>query len=90
MDGPFRVVAISDAVFKKEDSTGHVVCGCTTAIMPKKDTLEVDLRSSTVHMIDYASRKQRHVTRSTFAAELFSATDAFDQLWNVALTWHEA
>merc|ERR1711954_493455 len=40
-------------------------------------------------MIDYASRKQRHVTRSTFAAELFSATDAFDQLWNVALAWHE-
>ena len=89
MDGPFRVVALSDAAFKKEDNTGHAVRGCAVVLMPSSGTMDSDLRNTCVHLIDYASRKQRHVTRSTFAAELFAATDAFDQLWNVAVAWHE-
>ena len=57
--------------------------------MPGSGAMDSDLRNTCAHLIDYASRKQRHVTRSTFAAELFAATDAFDQLWNVAVAWHE-
>ena len=31
-----------------------------------------------VHILDFTSKSQRHVTRSTFASELFAATDALD------------
>ena len=35
--------------------------------------------SSPVHVVDWACKSQRHVTRSTFSAELLAAGDAFDQ-----------
>merc|ERR1712015_468717 len=79
--GPFRVVALSDSAFKKEDESGHAMRGCVVMLVPKHGTLEQDIKRGDVHLIDYASRKQRHVTRSTFAAELLAAADAFDQLW---------
>eukprot|EP00974_Lingulodinium_polyedra_P111423 10777188-Lingulodinium_polyedra.AAC.1 len=41
---------------------------------------EDTLASSKVQLIDYASRKQKHVCRSTFAAELFAAVGAADML----------
>ena len=31
-----------------------------------------------VHLLDWACKSQRHVTRSTFAAELFGAGDSID------------
>ena len=42
-----------------------------------------------VHVLDFAARKQHHVTRSTFAAELFAACDGVDQAYLIALTLHE-
>ena len=36
-------------------------------------------RTAPAHVIEWACRSQRHVTRSTFAAELLSAGDAVDQ-----------
>ena len=35
--------------------------------------------SAPAHLVDWACRSQRHVARSTFAAELLSARDAIDQ-----------
>ena len=45
--------------------------------------------SDVVHILDYAARKQQHVTRSTFAAELFSARDGVDHGLLVNITLHE-
>ena len=36
-------------------------------------------KETTVHVLDWLCKNQRHVTRSTFAAELLSGGDAFDQ-----------
>ena len=41
------------------------------------------------HLLDYISRSQRHVTRSTFSAELFAACDACDHALLLATTLHE-
>eukprot|EP00974_Lingulodinium_polyedra_P065061 6289230-Lingulodinium_polyedra.AAC.1 len=38
------------------------------------------LASSSVQLIDYVSRKQKHVCRTTLAAEFFVALDTADML----------
>eukprot|EP00974_Lingulodinium_polyedra_P123992 11188853-Lingulodinium_polyedra.AAC.1 len=38
------------------------------------------LTSGKVQLIDYVSRKQKHVCRATFVAELFAAVDTADML----------
>ena len=47
------------------------------------------VRADVVNILDYAARKQQHVTRSTFAAELFSACDGVDHGLLVTITLHE-
>ena len=42
-----------------------------------------------VHVLDWTCKAQRHVTRSTFAAELFAAGDAVEQGMLVAQILHE-
>ena len=41
--------------------------------------MPVDAKSATVHVIDWVCKAQRHVCRSTFAAELLVVGDAVDQ-----------
>ena len=87
------VVGISDAAFKKEDDEatamrGCVVCRLSHSCIVSEGTT-TKLKSGTSHILEYASRKQRHVTRSTFAAELFGACDCMDLVWVVGLALHE-
>ena len=42
-----------------------------------------------VHIINFICRKQRHVTRSTFGAELFAACDAVDHCMLLATLLHQ-
>ena len=53
------------------------------------DCSEARLREAPCHILEFASKKQRHVTRSTFAAELFGATDTADTMLVVVLALHE-
>ena len=81
-----RVLIVTDSSFKKEEDDGHAMkgvfillaCGGTGRVV-----------SDVVHILDYAARKQQHVTRSTFAAELFSACDGVDHGLLVTITLHE-
>eukprot|EP00974_Lingulodinium_polyedra_P068994 6679910-Lingulodinium_polyedra.AAC.1 len=41
---------------------------------------EDTLASGKVQLIDYVSRKQKHVCRATFAVELFAVVDTADML----------
>ena len=41
------------------------------------------------HLLDYYCKKQRHVTRSTFGAELYAACDAADHCMLLAQLLHE-
>ena len=70
---------ISDAAYKKETEDGYSLRGAVY-LRGEGHMAETNLgQSSIVHVLDWTCKSQRHVTRSTFAAELLSAGDAADQ-----------
>ena len=77
---PVRLLGFSDSAFKREDedNTGHAMRGCIIVLAnaASPDTM----CSGKVQVLDYVSRKQKHVCRATFAAELFAAVDTADML----------
>ena len=89
------VIGISDAAFKKEEDEATAMRGCViirTEAKAQGILSGVDgngVRDSLCHILEYASKKQRHVTRSTFAAELFGCCDTCDTLLVVILALHE-
>ena len=78
--GGSHLRVISDAAFKKETDSGHCLRGALFVRAPgnKQTYFAPEGKETVVHIIDYLSKAQRHVTRSTFAAELLSAGDAID------------
>ena len=80
-----RILTVSDSSFKKEDDDGHAMKGVFILLGAGSS----GVRTTNVHILDYAARKQQHVTRSTFAAELFAACDGVDHAWLISLTLHE-
>eukprot|EP00974_Lingulodinium_polyedra_P066232 6409120-Lingulodinium_polyedra.AAC.1 len=57
---PVRLLGFSDSVFKREDedNTGHAMRG---GVIVLANAVDPDaLRSGTVQLIDYVSRKQKH------------------------------
>eukprot|EP00974_Lingulodinium_polyedra_P092271 8941187-Lingulodinium_polyedra.AAC.1 len=52
--------------------------GCVVVLA--RASSEDTLASSKVQLIDYVSRKQTHVCRAIFAADLFAASGAADML----------
>ena len=89
------IFGISDAAFKKEEEEATAMRGCVVirtssqSLHMLADCSEARLRESPCHILEFASKKQRHVTRSTFAAELFGATDTADTMLVVVLALHE-
>ena len=90
------IIGISDAAFKKEDDEATAMRGCaviradsTATKLITEDCSSDRLRQSTCHILEFASKKQRHVTRSTFSAELFGCCDTCDTLLVVVLALHE-
>ena len=75
-DTHLRVV--SDAAFKREQEDGYSLRGalflrCAGSCDPyKHDTACFALPNMFAHPLEWACRSQKHVTRSTFAAELLS------------------
>ena len=82
------VKIIADSAFKNEDGDkGHALKG---ALFLRGVTSEkVWETNAVVHVLDYYCRTQRHVTRSTFGAELFSACDAIDHGMLLATILHQ-
>ena len=81
-----RVLVVSDSSFKKEEDDGHAMKGVFILLAGGGNG---KVRAEVIHILDYAARKQQHVTRSTFAAELFSACDGVDHGLLVITTLHE-
>jgi hypothetical protein len=95
---------VSDSAFKREDESGHAIKGALfLRVATKHSQAETNTRGAisqatdiwcpgelmTVHVLDFTVRKQRHVTRSTFGAELFAACDAADQGMLIATLIHQ-
>ena len=78
---PIRLVGVSDSAFRKEDSEGLAMRGYIIGFM---SCVGGDALGGCLVPLEYLSRKQRHVVRSTFAAELFSLVDMLDHMLLIA------
>jgi hypothetical protein len=83
---PWRLVAISDSGFKGEDDD-HLAIRSGLVCLVNKDFPK--LGANEIQVIEYVSKKQSRVCRSTYAAELYSALDVSGLLFNISLTMCE-
>ena len=89
LTGPLKILMISDSAFKKEGDTGLAMRGALICIAEDRSDSGKQLQpGGKFHVIDFYSRKQRRVTRSTFAAELHSLADGIEvsRLFAMAIT----
>lgn len=95
---PNCLMLISDSAFKAREQDGLSMRGMLAIRVSFEDlTKEGPIEC---HLLHAQSKTQRHVTRSTFASELFAATDALDygllqtlsleELVRGPITWTEA
>ena len=70
---------LSDAAYKKETDDGYSLRGALYCRGFGNTTDKFAGQKTTVHIVDWACKSQRHVTRSTFSAELLAAGDAVGQ-----------
>ena len=77
-----RIATVSDSAFKALEFEGLALRGCFVFLVEiGKDGKP----GGKCMLIDYYSRKQVHVCRSTFAAELFAVIDAVGHALKIAL-----
>ena len=85
--GKSKVMVISDAAFRKETEQGLAMRGAMIGICQfKEDQGNTADCSGIMHLLEFYSRKQRRVTRSTYAAELNALADAYEIGRLVSLT----
>ena len=85
---PDTLLQISDSSYRAKAEDGLSVRGLVS-LRVSASALEEGLRDTACHLIDFASKAQRHVTRSTFSSELFAATDAADTGLLYSVILHE-
>ena len=74
---PQHVKIIGDSSFKKEEEKGHSLRGVLILRCESQGTIDFT-KGGTVHVLDFATKALRLVTRSTFSAELLGGCDSFD------------
>ena len=85
LEGPLKIASISDAAFRREDLTGLAMRGAVVALCER----HADQPGGRLQIIDFYSRRQRRIVRSTFGAELNSMVDAFETAKLLAFTMAE-
>ena len=84
---PNSLVQFSDSGFKARSEDGLSVRGLVSLRMAADDLKSPS--SAPCHVLEFVSKSQRHVTRSTFSSELFAATDSIDSGVLTRLALHE-
>ena len=75
---PTHLREISDAAFKKEETTGHSMRG--SCYLRCAGTTEADfVGQRPCHFLEWVARQQRRVTRATFTSELQGGCDTVDK-----------
>ena len=88
MGYPDLLLQVSDSSYKAKAEDGLSVRGLVSVRVESKAVCEGH-RATACHVIDFVSKAQRHVTRSTFSSELFAATDAVDSGLLHSIALHE-
>ena len=83
---PWRIVAISDSGFKGEDQD-HLAIRSGIVALVGKDFPR--LGDNNLQIVEFVSKKQTRVCRSTYSAELFSCLDLAGLAMNVSMTMSE-
>ena len=83
--GPLRIVAISDSAFKRQDESPLACRG--SMIVLSADNPENP--GGDIHVIDYQSKKQKRVTRSTYGAEIHGLADTMEAARTIACAYTE-
>ncbi|CAK9013617.1 S-adenosylmethionine synthase 2 (AdoMet synthase 2) (Methionine adenosyltransferase 2) (MAT 2), partial [Durusdinium trenchii] len=92
---PTALLVFSDSGFQAKSTTdGLSVRGMLSIRMTKEDVTKLlsECAQPTeikCHILEFTSKAQRHVTRSTFASEMFAATDSIDSGMLTRLSLHE-
>ena len=86
ISNPWRLVAISDSGFKGEGDD-HLAVRSGLVCLVNKDFPK--LGCNEIQVVEFVSKKQSRVCRSTYAAEMYSALDLAGLLFNVSLTMCE-
>ena len=79
---------VSDAAFKKEEDKGHSLRGSVYLRAAGTTSKEFHC-NGIVHLLEYLCKALRHVTRSTFSAELHAGCDSADLGILICLMMHE-
>ena len=74
LQGPNKLVAVSDSAFKKQDESPLACRGSMTLLC---DDVTGQLGGN-IHIIDFECKKQKRVTRSTYGAELHGLADSME------------
>ena len=88
MPYPDTLLQISDSAFKARAEDGLSMRGLVSVRVCMQDVLDGKPETK-CHLVDYVSKSQRHVTRSTFSSELFAATDSVDLGLLSSIVLHE-
>ena len=81
---PLRLVCVTDSAFQAQATDGLAMRGCLLLLAGSDSQGQwqhdaVPAPNGRVHVIDWFARRQPHVCRSTFAAELHSHLDGMNQ-----------
>ena len=97
---PEPLTCSAESAFKAEKDTGLSVRGmlafrCCRSQLGVEGTTGIHVHECTAtgeikgHLVEWVSKTQRHVTRATFASELYGGTDALDQGKLLQVSLHE-
>ena len=71
-----RLAVVSDSAFHAMEFEGLAIRGCVIMLLEAKDDVLQTGATYRIVMLDWYSRKQNNVVRSTYAAELMALLDA--------------
>ena len=90
LKGPLRLTGVSDAAFRQQpdESTGLCLRGCVV-MLTTADPRSPTSPSGECSILEYCSKRQRRVVRSTFSAELNALVDCVELLLVIQACLHQ-
>ena len=90
LTGPLALVAVADSAYRREEHEDHAEgLAMKGAMFALRSMAASDGPGGRWMLLEWYSRKQRHVTRNTWSSELFAVVDAADFLMVLGSVFYE-